>query len=170
MIYHWLFMLRFRYQDLLHHVVAHNGIQKLRDEFLSICVVHIMVILGSTEFCVVYIWNLVFSFVWDRLTFALVITLVYYKQTNEYSNDGDAIIALPSLVSFVIFVLIIAQRVLMYQNERLFNAIVSVQPVRWSEQLSRVAHVIYEGVHDNKWTPIIERRSCYRAAPTPVLS
>ena len=91
------------------------------------------------------------------------------KLTNE-NNDGDALTVIPSLVSFVNFVLIIAQRVLIYRNERNCNAIISIKPARLLEQYSRYAIVLYNGVHDNEWTPIMGRPSCYRAAPTPVLA
>ena len=91
------------------------------------------------------------------------------KLTNE-NNDGDALTAIPSLVLFVNFVLIIAQRVLIYRNERNCNTIISIKPALQLEQYSRYAIVLYNGVHDNEWTPIMGRRSWYRAAPTLVLA
>ena len=76
----------------------------------------------------------------------VMILKTWIKLTNEY-NDGDALTAIPSLVLFVNVVLIIAQRVLIYQNERNFNAIISIKPARWSEQYSRYASGLYNSVH-----------------------
>jgi hypothetical protein len=91
------------------------------------------------------------------------------KLTNE-NNDGDALTAIPSLVLFMNFVLIIAHRVFIYRNERNCNAIISIKPALRLEQYSRYAIVLYNGVHGNEWTPIMGRQSCYRAAPAPVLA
>ena len=99
----------------------------------------------------------------------VMILKTWIKLTNEY-NDGDALTAIPSLVLFVNFVLIIAKRVLIYWNERNCNASISIKPTRWLKQYSRYTIVLYNDVYDNEWTPIMGRQSCYRASPMIVLA
>jgi hypothetical protein len=72
----------------------------------------------------------------------VMILKTWMKLTNE-NNDGDALTAIPSLVSFVNFFLIIAQQVLIYRNECNCNTIISIKPARWLEQYIYVMRLFF---------------------------